>query len=186
MGGMASRKQLEKTSKFLSLVLRHKPETIGIKLDPEGWVDVTTLILACEKHGQSISAQLLDQVVKTSDKKRFVVRAGRIRANQGHSVAVDLALPAAEPPLHLFHGTADRFLDAIRQDGLKRMQRQHVHLSPDVATAHRVGIRHGKPVILRIGAQAMHASGHVFYCSDNGVWLTEKVPIQFIEQIDGP
>ncbi|MEM6393549.1 MAG: RNA 2'-phosphotransferase [Planctomycetota bacterium] len=178
-------KKLVQASKFLSLVLRHQPERIGVQLDGEGWVDVSTLLLACEKHGQPITPDLLEEIVQTSDKKRFVIRDGRIRANQGHSVAVDLALQPVKPPSHLFHGTADRFLEAIRREGLRKMQRQHVHLSPDAETAREVGIRHGRPAILRINAEGMYSADYEFFRSENGVWLTEFVPIEFIDELNG-
>ena len=175
-------KKLIQTSKFLSLVLRHKPELIGIALDTEGWVDIDVLLKACASNGQSIAPDLLQEVVTQNDKKRFVIRDGRIRANQGHSVSVDLALSAIEPPACLFHGTADRFLESIRCNGLRKMNRQHVHLSPDEATARKVGMRHGRPVILKVRASDMHTVGYVFYCSENGVWLTEAVPYEFVEE----
>lgn len=172
-----------KISKFLSLVLRHKPEEIGLTLDENGWVDVSALRTAMDRHGQTVSREELDEVVATNDKKRFAFSddGTRIRASQGHSVEVDLALTPVVPPEFLFHGTATRFLEPIRGEGLKKMSRQHVHLSPDEATASKVGVRHGKLVILRIKAGQMHRAGASFYCSANGVWLVDAVPAEWIE-----
>ena len=170
-------------SKLLSLVLRHKPQAIGITLDAEGWAPVDELLDALRAHGTPLSHAELQEVVATNDKQRFRIDGAgeRIRANQGHSIPVDLALTPREPPELLYHGTADRFLAGIRQHGLQKRSRQHVHLSPDEQTAHTVGHRHGKPVILRIRAGRMHRDGYVFYLSDNGVWLTEQVPAEYIE-----
>ncbi len=169
-------------SKFLSLVLRHDPATIGLTLDEAGWADVDELLAKLSKSGKAISRQQLEQVVAENDKQRFRFNeAGtRIRANQGHSIEVDLALQAQSPPAVLYHGTATRFLDAIRQEGLTRQSRQHVHLTADQATAHKVGQRHGKPVILVVDATAMARDGYLFYRSDNGVWLTGQVPTAYL------
>jgi putative RNA 2'-phosphotransferase len=171
-----------KTSKLLSYVLRHNPADIGITLDEAGWVSVDTLLAALEAHGTTLSREDLVEVVATNDKKRFALSddGTRIRASQGHSVEVDLQLQPTEPPALLYHGTADRFLDAIRKDGLLKMSRQHVHLSPDAVTASKVGVRHGKLVLLTIRAADMHAAGHPFYLSANGVWLADQIPPAFI------
>lgn len=176
-------KQRTRTSKFLSLVLRHEPEQIGLQLDPAGWVEVDALLAACRQHGTPITREELDEVVATNEKKRFAFSddSQRIRANQGHSVEVSLGYVSQSPPPRLFHGTATRFLESIRAEGLTKRERHHVHLSADTQTAYQVGQRHGKPAILTIRADAMHAAGHVFYLSENGVWLTENVPTQFIE-----
>jgi putative RNA 2'-phosphotransferase len=173
---------LVKTSKFLSLVLRHKPEAIGLGLDANGWADVEELIRLANQQGTRLTRPLLEQVVKENDKQRFAFSADgqRIRANQGHSIKVDLALAPATPPAQLYHGTATRFLDSIWATGLHSSNRQHVHLSSDLTTATKVGARHGQPVVLVVQAAAMVAAGHEFYLSDNGVWLTEKVPVEFI------
>jgi putative RNA 2'-phosphotransferase len=173
---------LTRLSKFLSLVLRHKPEEIGLTLDANGWADVADLIRLANQGGTRLSRELLDRVVAESDKKRFAFSEDRqrIRASQGHSVDVDLGLPPSEPPELLYHGTATRFLESIRATGLHSGSRQHVHLSPDVPTATKVGQRHGKPVVLLIRAKEMRAAGHVFFLSANGVWLTERVPVEFI------
>jgi putative RNA 2'-phosphotransferase len=176
-------KQRTRTSKFLSLVLRHEPEQIGLQLDSAGWVEVDTLLAACRQHGTPITREELDEVVATNEKKRFAFSDDRqrIRANQGHSVEVSLGYVSQSPPPRLFHGTATRFLESIRAEGLIKRERHHVHLSADTQTAYQVGQRHGKPVILTIRADAMHAAGHVFHLSENGVWLTEHVPTRFIE-----
>lgn len=173
---------LIKTSKFISLVLRHKPEEIGLVLDGQGWADIGELIEKAGRHGMALTREVIARIVETSDKQRFSIDASgqRIRANQGHSVDIDLGLAPTEPPETLFHGTAETTVAAIRAEGLKAGQRQHVHLSPDEDTAIRVGRRHGRPVVLRIAAGRMRESGHVFFLSTNGVWLTEAVPVQFI------
>jgi putative RNA 2'-phosphotransferase len=170
-------------SRFLSLVLRHKPETIGIALDREGWVAVDTLLVQCRAHGKDISRSVLDDIVATNPKRRFAFShdGARIRANQGHSVEVELGYQPQPPPDLLFHGTIAAVLPAIRTDGLSRMQRHHVHLSADAATATQVGGRRGPPVVLRVLAGRMRADGHTFYLSANGVWLTEAVPPAYIE-----
>jgi putative RNA 2'-phosphotransferase len=181
---MKNNKELEKTSRFLSLVLRHEPERIGLVLDSNGWANVDQLLHRLEAHGHAITLDQLREVVDTSDKKRFALSGDerRIRANQGHSIReVDLKLQPQVPPVRLFHGTADRFLESIRMSGLKPLSRNHVHLSADVDVAVNVGRRHGKPLVLMVSAAAMAAQGHLFYLSDNGVWLTEFVGPEFIE-----
>jgi putative RNA 2'-phosphotransferase len=172
------------TSKFLSLVLRHRPEVIGIELDAEGWVPVEDLLAACAQHGRAISREQLDAVVRTNDKQRFAFSADgtRIRANQGHSLQVDLGLVPVEPPELLYHGTVSRFLESIRRDGLVKGKRHHVHLSPDVGAATKVGQRRGRPVVLVIEAGRMFRDGHKFYQSENGVWLTDAVPPEYIRE----
>lgn len=171
---------LVRASKFLSLVLRHRPEHIGITLDPAGWVAVDELLAAARRTGFP-----LDRVVAENDKRRFAFSAdgASIRASQGHSVGVDLGLAPRTPPDVLFHGTAARFLESIRSEGLKPGSRTHVHLSPDEATARTVGRRHGSPVVLRVEAGAMHRDGHEFLCSENGVWLAQAVPARYLETV---
>ena len=171
-----------KISKFLSLVLRHKPDAIGISLDDAGWIDVPTLLAAAARHGMNFSRDELAQVVTSSDKQRFAISEDttRIRANQGHSVSIELGLQPVAPPELLYHGTATRFLPAIRVQGLLKMQRQHVHLHHDLATASAVGTRHGKLAMLQIRTGEMHRAGHAFFLSANGVWLTDAVPPEFI------
>jgi len=173
----------KKVSKFISLVLRHKPEVAGLKLDKNGWVSIDSLIAGAEKAGQYFDRDQLQRVVQESDKQRFIIDGDNIRANQGHSVKIDLQLVAVEPPNELFHGTVDRFMAQIMAEGLKKMKRHHVHMSPDIETAEKVGGRRGVPVILRIDSLAMHENGHQFMCSENGVWLTENVPGTYISKI---
>lgn len=171
-----------KISKFLSLVLRHKPEEIGIQLDAAGWVPVAELLSACQAHGFSIKPEELEEVVRTNDKQRFAFSEDglMIRASQGHSVEVKLDYQPLMPPEILYHGTATRFLDSIKEQGLIKGKRHHVHLSGDEATAIKVGARHGKAVVLVISSLQMHKDGFIFYQSENGVWLTEKVPTQYM------
>ncbi|MFE2204240.1 MULTISPECIES: RNA 2'-phosphotransferase [Streptomyces] len=173
-----------KVSKYLSKHLRHQPERIGITLDENGWVGVETLLSAAALHGFTISRAELEHVVTVNDKRRFTVDGDRIRANQGHTVAVDLDLPPAEPPAYLYHGTVARVMDAIRAEGLRPMTRHHVHLSPDRETATRVGARRGRPLVLTVDAGAMHRAGHVFRVSANGVWLADAVPPEFLRLRD--
>ena len=172
------------TSKFLSLVLRHRPDVIDITLDAEGWVPVEDLLTACTQHGRAISREQLDTVVRTNDKQRFAFSADgtRIRANQGHSRQVDPGLVPVEPPELLYHGTVPRFLDSIRRDGLTKGKRHHVHLSPDIQTATKAGPRRGRPVVLVVAAGRMFRDGHKFYRSENGVWLTDAVPPEYIRE----
>lgn len=173
---------LTSLSKFLSLVLRHKPEHIGVELDAAGWVDVERLLTACAAYGMKVTRPELERVVRESDKQRFAFSAdGRqIRANQGHSVAVELAHAPCAPPPMLYHGTVERFLDAIRSQGLCKRARHHVHLSANPEEAERVGARRGRPILLQVQAGAMAAQGFVFLRSPNGVWLTEHVPPAFL------
>lgn len=176
-------KHLVKTSKFLSLVLRHKPQTIDIQLDDQGWVAIDLLLRKAADHGRDIDRDLLERVVTTNDKQRFAISEDglRIRANQGHSVEIDLDLPPVAPPETLYHGTVERFLDSIRRMGLIKGSRRHVHLSADLETAKRVGDRRGSAVILIVRAGEMHGAGREFYVSKNQVWLTDQVPTEFIE-----
>lgn len=173
--------QLVKISKRMSKALRHDPARIGITLDAAGWVPVADLLAAL-----GIDRATLDQVVADNDKQRFAVAVGddgveRIRANQGHSVPVELGLAPADPPELLYHGTSVNVLDSIKATGINRGGRHHVHLSPDTATARRVGARRGGAiVIITVLAGEMGRAGHAFYMSDNGVWLTDEVPPEFI------
>lgn len=169
-------------SKFLSFVLRHKPDAIGVTLDAQGWVDVADLIERANAAGTRFDLADLQAVVDTNDKKRFTLSEDgkRIRAAQGHSVTVELGLRPQTPPDILYHGTADRFLPSILSQGLTPQGRHQVHLSRDRATAHAVGQRHGKPVILSVDAAAMQSAGFTFHVADNGVWLTDHVPPAFL------
>lgn len=171
-----------RTSKFLSLVLRHRPEMIGIRLDDAGWAPVAELLKACAAHGVALTEQQLRDVVQNNDKQRFAFSedGSMIRASQGHSVSVELGYEPAVPPETLYHGTVDHFISSIERNGLVKGKRHHVHLSPDTATAAKVGGRRGKPVILEIKAGEMHRAGIAFFVSANGVWLTEHVPPDYI------
>ena len=176
-------KERRKKGKFLSLVLRHQPDTIGIALDEAGWVDVDVLMSALTRHNRRMSRETLEEVVRTNDKQRFSFSQDgtRIRANQGHSVDIALGYQPATPPEILFHGTPQQFVDTIAGEGLKKMKRHHVHLHVDVATSTAVGQRRGKPVLLKVRALAMHQAGHEFYVTPNDVWLTDHVPAEYIE-----
>lgn len=169
-------------SKFLSLLLRHSPEEIGLVLSQDGWASISDLIQLTQNGRVSFSRELIEELVRTSDKKRFVLSEDgeRIRANQGHSIEVDLGLVLRRPPAVLYHGTATRFLDSILAQGLLRRDRQHVHLSVDVETALKVGKRHGRPVILRVDALGLYETGAAFFLSENGVWLTDFVPASYL------
>ncbi len=169
-------------SKFLSLVLRHAPEKAGLTLDAAGWVAVEDLLAGCARAGSPITRGQLDEIVRSSDKQRFALSPDgtRIRANQGHSVEVRLDYAARTPPEVLYHGTATRFVGAIREQGLVKGARHHVHLSADEETARKVGQRHGKPVILTVRAGEMSRQGREFFLSANGVWLTESVPAAWL------
>lgn len=167
-------------SKFMSLVLRHAPETAGLTLDPQGWVGIDDLVGATAVRFGA-GREDIERVVRESDKQRFVIAGDRIRANQGHSVKVDLGLAATMPPAELWHGTAASSQAGILADGLEKRSRQHVHLSADLDTARKVAMRRAGPwIILRIDAAAMQAAGLPFYRSENGVWLTEAVPPRFL------
>lgn len=170
------------TSKFLSYILRHHPESIGLMLDENGWADVATLLQKMNANNQSISFDGLQELVANNDKKRFIFNEdqSKIRASQGHSIEVNLQMQPTPPPATLYHGTASRFVEKIILEGLQKMSRQHVHLSATVETAITVGSRHGKPVVLCIQSEAMQRDGHLFYLSENNVWLTEQVPTLYI------
>ena len=169
-------------SKTLSYHLRHAPQELGLTLQPGGWVPVADLLAALNARGVPVGHADLERVVAGSDKRRFALSldGARIRANQGHSVPVDLELAPRTPPGVLYHGTVERYMDAISREGLKPMGRHHVHLSPDRETARRVGGRRGQPVILQVDAAALHAAGQPFFVSENGVWLTNHVPPDYL------
>lgn len=176
-------KTLTGISKFLSLVLRHDPGAIGVALDPQGWIDIDILLQAMAKAGRPTTRAVLVALVNSPGKKRLVFddSSQRIRAAQGHSVDVDLGYAPAVPPSVLYHGTADRNLASIMADGLKPGARHDVHLSLDTETARIVGGRHGRPMVLRVDAEAMARDGHTFHRADNGVWLTRSVPARYLE-----
>lgn len=180
MVGKRSQNPVVRTSKFMSLVLRHQPEKIGIKLDEAGWTDFDTLI---EKSPNWMTRQLTLQAIEENNKKRFALSEDgkRIRASQGHSVKVTLGYEATEPPEHLFHGSYPKVKETIQSDGLKKMQRHHVHLSSDPQTAHTVGLRRGgRPVMFTVQAGRMFKDGFEFFQSANGVWLTDHVPPEYL------
>ena len=174
---------IKRVSKLMSLILRHKPEHIQATLDENGWLSIDELIKGINKKGIRLNRELLDVVVEENDKKRFIISDDglMIRANQGHSVNIDLELKAVQPPEFLFHGTVPKFIDAIQEKGLLKMSRQHVHLSTNRATATNVGARRGKPVILTVRSGEMYNNGCSFFRSENGVWLTEAVSPDYIE-----
>ncbi len=176
-----------KLSKLMSYGLRHRPDELGLELDPQGWVSVEALLVGLRARGKQVDRVDLERVVRDNDKQRFAFSDDglRIRANQGHSVKVDLGYAPRVPPDVLFHGTATRFLDSILEQGLLPRGRHHVHLSADLATARTVGARHGKPVILEVAAGRLHAAGQPFWISDNGVWLAERVAPRALTVRDG-
>ena len=175
-------KRLVKASKYLARHLRHEPGRLGLELAPGGWVRVDELLQACSARSFALTMDELREVVEKNNKRRFSFDETEtwIRASQGHSVEVDLGLDAVEPPAVLFHGTSERSLGSIMATGLNRMERHHVHLSEDLATAYAVGKRHGRPVVLRVSAREMAAAGHQFYVTDNRVWLTAEVPAIYL------
>jgi putative RNA 2'-phosphotransferase len=176
-------RQKKRISKFISLVLRHRPELIGIDLDHQGWAKTQELIEKSKSKDVQFTIEDLNEIVITNDKKHFSFNEDgtKIRANQGHSLKyVDLEMKPIEPPAILYHGTVVKFIDSIKKQGLIKRSRQHVHLSLDIETANKVGSRRGVPVILEIEAQKMYAKGFKFYCSANGVWLTDHIPAEFI------
>ena len=174
-----------KLSKFLSYVLRHRPDEIGIQLDCQGWVDVDDLVQQANTYGYALTRPLIAEIVATNNKQRFSFSPDgqKIRANQGHSISIDLGLVPQTPPAVLYHGTAVQFLDSILTTGLNPGNRHHVHLSRDAGTALKVGLRNGKPVILQVAAQQMQADGHRFFCANNGVWLTDWVAPLYLTEI---
>lgn len=175
----------KKLSVFLSLVLRHHPDAAGIKLDQHGWADVEELLKGIKQTGRTINRERLEEIVRTDEKGRysFDETGKKIRANQGHSVSVDVEFEEKLPPQFLYHGTASRFLRQIFAEGLKPMSRLYVHLSPDEKTARNVGKRHGKEVILQVDAGKMAENGYTFFLSANGVWLTKQVPPEYLQVI---
>ena len=175
--------RLIKISRYLSKHLRHSPERIGIQLAPGGWVPVRKLLAACRKYNFAIQLAELKEVVAQNDKQRFSFdeTGTLIRANQGHSVEIDLQLEPAVPPDILYHGTGSGAVDSIFQQGISKMSRHHVHLSIDIQTAEKVGARHGIPAVFTVDAAAMQRDGHTFYCSENNVWLVDFVPPDYVK-----
>jgi len=175
-------KNLKQLSKFISLVLRHKPEEIGLVLDANGWADTEELIRKINEKAGGLTLSILEEIVENNDKKRFAFNDdhSRIRASQGHSIDIELGLEPEQPPDILYHGTAEKNLPSILEKGLASQSRQHVHLSATTDTAREVGSRHGKPVVLTIDAASMYRDGYAFYLSANKVWLTLSVPLKYI------
>lgn len=173
---------LTKVSKYISLILRHKPDVIGITLDKHGWADVKKLIKGISKDYPGFDIDILEEIVRTDEKQRYSFNDDHslIRANQGHSVQVDVEMESIEPPVYLYHGTGEKYAGLIERDGLIPKSRLHVHLSGDIDTAINVGKRHGNPVVYLVDSGKMYKQGFVFYRSANGVWLTERVPREFL------
>ena len=181
-----SKKLLDETSKFLSFVLRHQPQAIGLTLDSDGWADIDALINGAARDGRNLDRDLIETVVASSDKKRFAISTDGlcIRAVQGHSTkTVELQFDEKHPPQTLYHGTATRFLDSINEQGLIPGSRHHVHLSEEIVTATSVGQRYGSVVVLAVAAQQMQEGGFKFYQAENGVWLTDHVPARFMTKL---
>ncbi len=184
---MTSEKQITHISKFLSLVLRHRPETICIELDQNGWTDVDTLLKKSNIYGIKLDKNTLKHIVETNSKKRFAFNdtLDRIRASQGHSVEIELGYISQKPPEILYHGTAEKSVQSILGTGLGKRNRQQVHLSADIETAVKVGQRHGRPSVFKVFAEEMYNDKFEFFISDNGVWLTDNVPTKYLKQADG-
>lgn len=183
---MISDKQITHISKFLSLVLRHQPETIGIQLDQNGWTDIAELIEKANNHGIKFDREILNHIVETNSKKRFAFNDtfDKIRASQGHSIEIELGYTNQKPPTILFHGTGEKYVQSILDTGLEKRTRQHVHLSSDFETAVKVGQRHGKPFVFKVFAEQMYHDNYQFFISDNGVWLTDNVPTKYLKHND--
>lgn len=176
---------LVRLSKFISLVLRHQPQKIGLTLDVAGWAEVAELLAKAQAHQVPLTREALNTIVAHNDKQRFIFSAdgSKIRANHGHTLAIDLGLTPQTPPAVLYHGTARRFLASIQQQGLRAGRRDYVHLSSEVATAQHVGARHGEPIVLQVRAAALHATGEPFYCSASNIWLVKQVPPEFLIEV---
>jgi len=182
-----NKRKKTRVSKLLSFALRHNPESIGVIMDDNGWVEISNLLDCLVREGLSISKTELEEVVETNDKKRFAFNDDetKIRASQGHSVKIDLSLDSEMPPVILYHGTAYASIPSIIGQGLIKGNRMHVHLSSDIDTALRVGSRKGRPIVLSVRAQIMHNDGYKFYKSANGVWLTDSVPARYMQILEG-
>lgn len=175
---------LNKTSRFISMILRHKPGVIGIPLDEHGWANVSELVEGVNKV-HPLDMETLEEIVRTNEKQRFSFNEDKtkIRANQGHTIPVDVELEEKDPPEVLYHGTGEKYVESIDSTGLEPRQRLYVHLSTDKEMAVKVGQRHGKPVVYRVNSGQMAKNGYVFYLSVNGVWLTKAVPVQYLEKL---
>lgn len=176
---------LKSLSKFISLILRHKPEVIGITLDEHGWADVSELIAGIQKE-HSFDRDMLEEIVRTDEKQRysFSEDGSLIRANQGHSIPVDVELKRAAPPKILWHGTGEKYVASILEQGLLPKSRLYVHLSKDTETARKVGSRHGRPVLFQVDCSKMEKEGYEFFVSANGVWLTKEVPVKYLRKTE--
>lgn len=174
---------LNDTSKFMSLILRHKPETIGISLDEHGWANVDELIAGIAK-SHEFNMNILEEIVKTDNKQRYSFNDDKtlIRANQGHSIPVDVELDEVQPPEELWHGTGEKYVNSIDAQGLIPKSRLYVHLSKDEDTAYKVGLRHGRSILYIVKSGDMYKDGYKFYLSKNGVWLTKEVPIKYLKK----
>jgi len=173
----------KKDSKYLSYILRHSPQTIELNIDEHGWADIEELIQKTKRYkNRHLTLEMIQEIVEMDDKKRYILSddGKKIRACQGHSINIDLQLTEKAPPLILYHGTARRFLDSIMKEGLKPQNRQYVHLSMEEETALSVGKRHGQPVVLKIMAYNMYEAGYKFFLSENNVWLTAFVPVNYL------
>lgn len=187
MKNVSSDKRMRNTSKFISLILRHKPEVIGISLDEHGWADVEDLIAGVNRsEGHSLDVRTLEEIVRTDEKQRYSFNDDHtlIRANQGHSIPVDVELEEKTPPDVLWHGTGEKYVSSIDAQGLIPKSRLYVHLSVDVETAKKVGSRHGKPVIYQVDCRKMTEDGILFYQSANKVWLTKAVPVEYLSKME--
>lgn len=175
---------MKNISKFISYILRHNPSAVGIELDAHGWADVNALIEGVCKTGRFLNMQMLEEIVKNDNKQRFSFNDDRtkIRANQGHSIEVDVEMKVCPPPDILYHGTAEKYIESIRENGILKGNRNYVHLSKDKETAIKVGARHGKAIVLKIDTRQMYADGYIFLLSANGVWQTEQVPIKYVTE----
>ena len=178
---------LQKVGRSIGLVRRHKPETIGITLDEHGWANVDELISGIAENHQGFSKEILEEIARTDNKQRYSFNAGKtkIRANQGHSINVDVELEEKEPPEYLYHGTGKKYFSSIMEQGLLPKSRLYVHLSADVETAKVVGHRHGSEVVFRVDTGRMFRDGYKFYLSVNGVWLTKEVPVRYLQEMEG-
>lgn len=176
---------LNNISKYMSLILRHKPDVIGIELDEHGWANVNDLISGIEKDNHGFNFELLEEIVRSDSKQRYSFNDDKIliRANQGYSINVDVELKEKEPPEYLYHGTGEKYVKSINQDGLIPKSRLYVHLSKDIKTAENVGKRHGKEIIYRINSGRMYRNGYKFYLSENGIWLTKEAPVKYLEMV---
>lgn len=183
---MISEKENKRISKFLSFVLRHQPEFIGLELDSNGWADVNELLNKMNSNGFQVTNEMLDHIVATNNKKRFAFDESKlkIRASQGHSIEVELGLKETTPPAFLYHGTSEKSVESILASGIEKRDRQHVHLSGDTVTAKSVGGRRGKPKIFIVAAAQMKEDGFVFYLSENNVWLIDNVPARYLKLLE--